>query len=120
MAEANFHPMLQSVSGASGGLVFRRVRGKTIIAQLPAAGKKRPASPAQLAQRKRFNAARAYAKEVLSDPLRRRVYQALAQTLNRRFDKVVETDFLTPPVVDEVDVSAYQGQPGGRVQVLAT
>jgi hypothetical protein len=120
MAKAQFHPLLKGVNGASGDLVFRQVYGNTFIVRRPDTEKPREASALQQAQRARFNAARVYALKVLQDPLRRRVYQALAKTLNRRFDKVVEGDFLTPPVVEEIDVSQYQGQPGGLIQVLAT
>lgn len=120
MAKAQFHPLLKGVSGASGDLVFRQVYGNTFIVRRPDSDKPREVSALQEAQRARFKAARIYARVVLHDPLRRRVYQALAKTLNRRFDKVVESDFLTPPVVDEIDVSEYHGQPGGLIQVLAT
>lgn len=119
MTKITFHPMVSTVRGKSGGIVFKTVRGKTILAQSPTVAA-REASPAQLAQRERFTAACNYAREVLSDPLQRRLYADLARERDRRIDKMIESDFLTSPTVDLVDVANYRGEPGGLVRVLAT
>src|SRR5581483_8258437 len=37
-----------------------------------------------------------------------------------RADKLVAADFLNPPVVEEIDASEYEGQPGGLIRVIAT
>lgn len=119
MAKATFSPAIDGVSGKSGNLVFRRVRGGTVVAQRPKPSRRKP-SAAQLAQRERFARATEYARQVLSDPWQRRAYEALAKTLGRRADKLVTSDFLTPPVVEEIDVSEYRGRPRGVVRVFAT
>src|SRR4051794_12233702 len=112
MAKAHLNSAFDGFSGRSGGMVFRTVRGQTFISQRPSPIRGR-ASAAQKQQRDRFALATAYAKQVLSDPCQRRVYEALATDRNRRADKLLISDFLTPPVVDEIDVSGYQRQPGG-------
>jgi hypothetical protein len=99
-------------------MVFRRVRGKTVIAQRPI-GSAREISPAQQAQRERFAQAGEYARQVLSDPCQRRIYERLARERNRRPDSLVMSDFLTVPTIDEIDVSAYQRQAGGLIRILA-
>ena len=119
MAKAQLNPAFDGISGRSGGIVYRRLRGETILARRPEP-RARAASPAQAAQRQRFAEAVQYAREVLSDPWQRRMYEQLAQERNRRADKLVAADFLTPPVVEEIDVSGYQRRPGGIVRVLAT
>src|SRR5205814_4811537 len=99
-------------------MVFRSVRGKTVIAQRPQIGP-REMSPSQQAQRERFAEAGRYARQVLSDPWQRRSYEKLAQERSRRADLLVISDFLTPPRVEEIDVSGYQRQPGGIIRILA-
>lgn len=100
-------------------MVFRRGRGHIIISRKPDMPQ-RAGSAAQDAQRARFAAATAYARGVLADPWQRRLYERLAAAQNRRVDKLVMSDFLTAPTIEEIDVSDYRRQPGGRVRVIAT
>ena len=106
MAKAHLNPAFDGISGRSGGIVYRRLRGETIIARR-LESRARAASPAQEAQRQRFAEAIPYAREVLSDPGQRRTNERLARERNRRADNLVAADFLTPPVVEEIDVSGY-------------
>ena len=99
-------------------MVFRRVRGKTVIARRPYV-RSNEGSAAQQAQRGKFALARAYAKRVLADPWQRQAYAKIAKRSNRRVDLLVMSDFLTPPVVEVLDVSGYQRQPGGTIRILA-
>lgn len=119
MAKATLNSVVGGISGKSGGFVFRQLGGETFISQ---AANARPgkASRAQQAQRDRFKEATWYAKRVLADPCQLEAYQALGKQLNRRADKLVTGDFLTPPVVDRIDVSNYQGGAGGVIRILAT
>lgn len=119
MAKASLNSAFAGFSGRSGGMVFRQLRGETFISQRPES-KQREISAAQQQQRARFIQATAYAKQVLSDPWQRRVYEAVAKERNRRADKIVTSDFLTPPVVEEIDVSEYRRQPGDVIRILAT
>jgi hypothetical protein len=121
MAKVDLNPSFHSVSGALGAFVYRKVRGQTIMTARPKRdGKKRKPSAAQIAQRKRFAAAGDYVRKVLADPWQRRVYEALGRERNRRADKLVASDFLTPPVVDEIELSGYRGRAGDLIRVLAT
>lgn len=118
MAKTQLNPMFDGFSGKSGNMVFRRVRGKTIIAQRPSTSKRKP-SRAQKAQQDTFTEANAYAKQVLADPLQRRSYAALAKEKNRKVDTMVIGDFLNPPVVEEIETSEYRRQPAGLIRILA-
>ena len=100
-------------------MVFRRVRGQIVLAQRPDVRETKP-SPAQQAQRERFTQAAEYARRVPADPWQRRMYERLAASFNRRVHKLLMSDFLTPPVVEEVDVSGYQRRAGDIVRVIAT
>ena len=119
MAKATLNAVVGGISGKSGGFVFRQMGGETFISQSPSV---RPgkASRAQQAQRDRFKQATWYARRVLSDPCQLEAYHALGNQLKRRADKMVTSDFLTPPVVDRIDVSKYQGRVGDVIRVLAT
>ena len=99
-------------------MVFRRVRGKTIIAHRPEVRSSK-GSAAQQAQREKFALARAYAKSVLADPWQRQAYEKRAKRSSRRVDLLVVSDFLTPPVVELLDVSGYQRQAGGTIRIFA-
>jgi hypothetical protein len=118
MAKALLNSVFGGFSGKSGNLVFRQLRGQTIIAQPPDVTTRKP-SPAQMARQGRFAEANAYAKRVLADPLQRRSYAALAEERNRKVDTMVIGDFLTPPVVEEIETSGYQRKPDGLIRVLA-
>lgn len=76
--------------------------------------------PAQVAQRERFRLAQEYARNVLAEPCQRRVYAALAERVKRHPAKLLESDFLTPPVVELIELSGYVGRTGGTIRVIAT
>ena len=119
MAIITPHPAFSGISGTNGGMVFRQLQGKVVVAQRPDTRDLEP-SPAQQAQRDRFTLAAAYAREVLSHPWQRRMYERLAASRNRRVDKLLMSDFLTPPVVDEIDVSVYHRRAGDLVRIIAS
>lgn len=118
MAKVTLNPALQRLSGRSGNLVFRQVGDRTIAAKRPEAAKTK-VSAAQRTQRDRFRQATDYARRVLDDPCQRRAYERLAAERKRRADKLLTSDFLTPPVVEAVEVSGYRGKRGQRIRVLA-
>ena len=96
------------MSGKVDGLTLRTVQGQVIASVRPNPVKREP-SAAQELQRERFAFAIAYAKEVLADPCQREVYTVLAKTRKRRVDKLVASDFLTPPEVTRIDLSGFAG-----------
>lgn len=119
MAPASRSSNLGQLSGRVDDWVYRRVNGQTVVSRRPQARGKIAATAAQATQRDKFSAAIAYAKRILNDPWHLRTYQVLARAQNRRFDKLLVSDFLTPPTVEEIDVSDYQRVPGSRLTILA-
>ena len=119
MAQVTPHPLLTSLSGKSGGLVFRQLRGRVVVAQAPA-----PSEAARSAEQVRrqdlFRDARRYAKTVLADPYQKKAYEARARAAGRRADLLLTADYLNPPEIQLVDASAYHGTPGDVIRVLAT
>jgi hypothetical protein len=83
--------------------------------QAPRNGKQ---SVAQKRTRTRFQAAQAYAAEVLADPLQRLVYQKLGADRKRPPNALLVSNFLTPPVIERIEASAYQGRVGGIIRIV--
>jgi hypothetical protein len=66
--------LLAGVSGHIGKtLVVKQYKGKIVISNFPARSRKKP-TKAQKAQRMHFQDAVAYAKEIISDPLKKNAY----------------------------------------------
>jgi hypothetical protein len=111
------------LSGRVDGFVYRQTSVGVVVARRPRKDPYKPrgkkTSDAQLTTRTQFAQASQYAKKVLKDPLARRAYQRFAKVRNRRFDRVPVSDYLTPPEIEEIDLSAYQGRPRDVIRVLA-
>lgn len=109
---------IAGLSGRVGNLVFRMsANGRTYVQQAPQS-KKRPASAAQQAHRRRFGGAAAYGTQQRSSAEGRAYYQPFVEAA--RFGSVhraAVADFLNPPRILAVEAEAYQGQVGGHVRV---
>ncbi len=94
MAKAKLNPMFAQISGALGGVIYRRSnkKGEVIIARRPAKSNTKP-SQAQQAQRERFTQAIAYAKAALADPDLRVHYEEQAVALNKRPQDLAISDY---------------------------
>ena len=100
------------VKGASGKfgrqIVFSQRAGKTIMSKPPV--RTAPPTTKQKEQQAKFARAAAYAKNALLDPSLKADYTAEAK---KRQDvsayNMAMTDYLRPPVITNVDHSAYTG-----------
>jgi len=94
--------MLAGISGAMGGVIFRRSnkRGEAIIAQRPRKSNTQP-SEAQKAQRERFAQAIAYAKAALADPEQRLRYEARATLCKTPYNLAI-SDYFNNVILNEV------------------
>ncbi|MFM1770309.1 MAG: hypothetical protein RJA22_2838 [Verrucomicrobiota bacterium] len=90
------NPLLQEVRGRIGPLVFRRFRGKTVVQRAPDMTRV-VASPAQLAQRARFQRAVAHARAVLADPVLRARQASRAQSRGLTVFALCIADYLKAP-----------------------
>lgn len=109
---------IESLSGKLDDWVYRRVGDQVIVAARADPTTKK-ASSKQQAGRQRFADARAYAKEVMADPRKREIYIRLGKLTGRQPDKLLTSDFLTPPQIARVDLTAYHGRAGDPIYVLA-
>ena len=118
MAKAELHQTLGALRGKIDNWVYRQQDGKTIVTYYRAPKPRKP-SAAQKQARARFQAAHAYAAEVLSDPLRRLVYQKLGAEHRRPPNALLASNFLTPPVIEKIETSAYTGRAGEIIRIVA-
>lgn len=118
MAKVTFNTGLNGVSGMVDNWVYRRVRDQTVIAKRPSVSGRKPTA-AQAVQRDRFRLAAEYAARVLSDPYQQRAYENLAAKQDRRADKLVMSDYLSPPTVESIELTDYHRQRGDVIRVLA-
>jgi len=111
MAISKNNPIVDGASGRFGNnLVFRKRGNVTVLAVRPSVSDRVP-SEQQMAQRFLFAEASFYARGVLSDPLLKAEYQAKAKGGQSAYN-VAFKDFLTAPVLHQVDWSNYTGAIG--------
>jgi hypothetical protein len=117
MSEVNLNPTVDGYRGSIGRLVFKRYKGRTIVARKPVRTKE--PSPAELAQRERFRDAVSYAKSVLADPALLQFYKPIAMQRNLSVYTVAMGDYLKVPTIEPLDLSSYKGRVGDPISLRA-
>jgi hypothetical protein len=108
----------REVSGELDGLVYRNVRGKVVAARKPDLSNV-VYSESQIAHRERFKQAAAYGKSALADPTVREQYEAAAKDKDMPIFALTIADFFNAPSIDNVNLSAYNGQVGDLINIIA-
>jgi len=117
MAKVHGNLFLDRLSGSLGDqLVVKKGRGgRTIVCKKPTFREDREFSPAQLARQQAFREAAAYAKEQKRNPL----YIEKAQGTGKCSYNVAIGDYLHPPQILEIDLSAWSGEAGQVLRIRA-
>jgi hypothetical protein len=118
MSKVNLNPTVDGYRGSIGRLVFKKYRGKTIVATKPEFTKAPTAG--QAAQRERFKEAAAFAVSAMADPMLRAFYEPIAKERQLSVYTVAVGDFLKVPEFKEIDLSAYQGRIGDLIVIKAS
>ena len=118
MSEVELHAPFLGYSGAIGKIVYRKYKGRTIACLKPSA--KRTLSQAEINNRERFKQAAAYGKLALANPATRALYEQAAKEKDVPVFSVCVADFFNAPTVQSMDFSAYNGQVGDTIQVIAS
>jgi len=119
MSKTKNNVITKTYSGKLGDqVVFRNRYGLSIMAITPRK-KKRVPTPAQLAHQQLFFKATRYAKAILADPIRKAKY-AIKAFNGRTVYTLGISDYLKPPVVNEIDVTNYSGKIGDKIVVDAS
>ena len=94
MSKVEMHAPFTTFSGTIGKLVYRKVRGRTIVAVKP--DPDRPLSQAEVAHRQDFAQAATWAKAALQDEELRPFYEALGKQRDIPARAAAVSDFLKP------------------------
>ena len=117
MTEVNLNPTVDGYRGSIGRLVFKRYKGRIIVAKKPVRTKE--PGMEELARRERFKEAVAYAKSVLADPAARAFYEPIAQQREISVYALAMGDFLKLPTIKPLNLDKYTGQIGDTIAIRA-
>jgi hypothetical protein len=112
------HAPFTHFRGTIGKLVYRKVKGKTVVALKPDAD--RPLSQAETAHRKTFTDAAEWATAALKNDEFRQTYEELARERDIPTRAAAVSDYLVPPTIEAPDLSGYAGQKGNQILFAAT
>lgn len=117
MAKVNGNIFVDRLNGSLGDqfIVKKDRGGRTIVCKKPTFREDREFSPAQLARQQAFREAAAYAKTQKLNP----VYIEKAQGTGKCSYNVAIGDWLHPPEILEVDLSAWSNGDSGTIRVRA-
>ncbi|MBN1303324.1 MAG: hypothetical protein JXA13_02735 [Anaerolineales bacterium] len=118
MANVKLNPVFLQMRGNIGDLVFKRYRGRVIVARKPDLSNIEP-SPAQLAQRELFRQAALYGKLALADSQLHSLYEQAAAEKGLPVFALTVADYFHAPEIDEIDLQAYNGNVGEEIVVYA-
>lgn len=104
--------------GGMGHMVFKQSKGLDIVAAKPDQVNQ-PNTPAQLQQREKFAQGARYAKGALADATMKALYVAKAKAVNKPPFALAVEDYLTPPVVDAIDLGGYHKHIGDAILIKA-
>ena len=118
MSKTDVHAPFNTFSGTIGKLVYRNVRGRTIVALRPK--RKGPPSEAALAYQQHFTRGSRWAKAALLDEEKGPFYQALGKKMEISAYAAAMSDFLKVPSLEALDLSGYAGKVGNRIYFEAS
>lgn len=116
--KVTLHPMFEQASGGLGQLVYRRVRGKVIVARKPVITA--PPTEEQIEHRNRFKMAVDYGKGAMSGEDMRDLYTAAAKQRNLPVYAVMIADYFNAPKIHALDLDGYTGIAGGVFDIIVT
>jgi hypothetical protein len=119
MATIQSNALARSFSGRIGHVVFRQVRGKTVVASKPRELKKQSAQ--QRENRVRFKHAAAWAKGQMLDENKKAYYWRMAKKLKlpNAYTAAV-CDYMREGEIKEIDTRRYKGNAGDVISMKIT
>ena len=117
MAIINGNPAVNGASGTVGKLVYKRWRGKIVLANKP--GRRKKTTEKQRDNQDDFRSAVLWAKGVCKIPETKAMYAKGINDKKHSANAVALSDALNPPEIREIDILAYTGAPGELIRVRA-
>ena len=116
--KVKLNPAFEGMSGTLGEIVFRELRGKTVVSRKPDTANDQPTA-GQTAHRERFKLAAAYGKSALADDAVRPLYEEAARRRNVPIFSVTIADYFNAPLIPDIDLSQYNGARDNVITVPA-
>jgi hypothetical protein len=117
MAKVRNNALLYGASGKIGALVIRQTRNGTVLAKAPSKSKSaRKKSPGGSA---RFASAVYYAREQMKNAETKALYQSRVNHKLTSAYIVAIADYLSAPVIDNIDATGYLAAAGQSIKVYA-
>lgn len=116
--KVKLNPAFEAMSGTLGEMVFREVRGKTVISRK--ASMNSEPTVGQTAHRERFKLAAAYGKSVMANEETRAMYEAIAKSKNMPVFALTIADYFNAPTIHDLDLSIYNGQPDNAINITTS
>jgi len=117
MSDVELNETVNGYRGSIGRLVFRKYKGRTIVARKVPSSK--PPTEGQLAQREEFKEADAFAKSVQANPALLTFYEPIAKQRDISLRAVAMGDYLKKPTIKPLNLSNYKGQIGDVIKIRA-
>lgn len=116
--KVKLNPMFESARGQIGDLVFREMKGKTVVSRKPVI----TAAPTegQIEARSRFKMAVDYGKGAMSGEDMRSLYKAAAKQRDLPVYAVMIADYFNAPTIHSLDLDGYTGQAGSVFGIIVT
>jgi len=108
----------RAASGELDGLIYRNIRGNVVASRKPDMSNV-VYSEDQLAHRERFKQAAAFGKSVMADSSLRALYEEIAKSKNIPLFAATIADFFNEPVINDIDLAAYNGAAGDVIKIRA-
>jgi hypothetical protein len=122
MAKIVLNPAIQIISGEISGFVYRHLAdGSIVVAKAGTRNKNLEPTPAQLIQIQKFKEASARYTRLIQDPGIKAAYEQVLAVSGptARLRALVMGDIMSPPKINTLDLSHYQGHRGDTLRVLA-
>ena len=119
MAKVKRNASAPQFSGSIGKLNYYTLNGEQIVREKPERDPDKPFTAPQLAVQDGFKDAVSYARDVVQDPERKAIYQAVAAVERRDVYHRALSDALSAPVVLEINALNYNGAAGQSLVIKA-
>lgn len=113
MAIARLNPLLESIRGAVGDVVFKQYGTKLVISRKPVF-RNRTFGPAQKGCQERFRQAALFAQQLMADPSARKLYEEESRVKGKPVRSLMIADFLHARVPEAA--ASGQQETNGPVQ----
>ena len=118
MAMLKPNPLIGLIEGTVGDLVFAQTKdGRVRVQHRPV--RRTPSTPGELKGQAFITAANQYVARVRREPVQYAIYQNAARIKGKRACDLARSDYLSPPIIHDIDVSRYTGAAGQAIGVQA-